>query len=160
MYKKILAPLDGSELSECSLEHVRSVATGCHVPEVVLLRVIEPIPNVYEEGQVSLGSQEWRRDVEQKNRAWAETYLSKTADDLKKDGVAAQTAVVVGRPADEILDYIERNKVDLIIMSTHGRSGVSRWVIGSVAEKVLRHSAVPVLVVSPPGCRTGRSRSQ
>ncbi len=147
MYKKILAPLDGSELSECSLEHIRSVATGCHVPEVLLLWVVEPLRQVVELGE------DWRRKAETRIQSEAENYLSKLADDLKKEGVAAEAVVVSGRPADMILDYANQNQVDLIIMSTHGRSGVSRWFLGSVAEKILRHSLIPVLTVSPPGCR-------
>lgn len=147
MYKKILAPLDGSEFSECSLEHVRAVATGCQVPEVVLLRVVEPIRQTYELGE------DWRRDAEGKGQAEAKDYLAKVADDLKKGGVAAETAVVLGQPAEAILDYAKQNQVELIIMSTHGRSGVSRWAFGSVADRVLRHSVAPVLIVAPAPCR-------
>ena len=149
MYKKILAPLDGSEFSECSLEHVRTVATGCQVPEVILLRVVEPVRETYELGE------DWRRDVEGKAQAEAKDYLAKVADDLKKGGVAAETTVVSGQPAEVILDYAKQNQVELIIMSTHGRSGVSRWAFGSVADRVLRHSAVPVLIVAPAICRVG-----
>ncbi len=147
MYKKILAPIDGSEFSECTLEHIRAIATGCHVPEVVLLMVVEPVRQAYELGE------EWRRNTEVRLQAEAKDYVSKVAANLKKDGVAAQTAVIGGRPADAILDYAAKNQVDLIIMSTHGRSGVSRWVFGSVADRVLRHSVAPVLAVSPAGCR-------
>jgi len=149
MYKKMLAPLDGSELAECTLAHTRAVAKGCRVPEVVLLRVVEPFP------QVSELSEERRRDTEQKAQATAKDYLSKVADSLKKEGIAAQTAIVSGSPDHEVLDYADKNQVDLIIMSTHGRSGPSRWAWGSVTGRVLRHSKVPVLVVSPPGYRTG-----
>ena len=149
MYKKILAPLDGSELSECSLEHVKAIVTGCRVPEVVLLRVVEPAP-----AQAYLEvSEDFRRGVEEKTLAEAGDYLSKAAANLKKEGAVAQTAVIGGRAAEEILDYASKNQVDLIVMSTHGRSGISRWVMGSVAEKIMRHSPIPVLMVSPSGCR-------
>jgi nucleotide-binding universal stress UspA family protein len=147
MYQKILAPLDGSELSECSLELIRAIATGCHIPEVVLLRVVEPVPTVPQL------SEDWRRNAEREALDSAQDYLSRLADNLKKEGVAAETIILKGRPAEEIVDYVKKNPVDLIIMSTHGRSGVSRWVFGSVAERVLRHSAVPVLLISAPGCR-------
>lgn len=90
---------------------------------------------------------------ESKLRAEATDYLLKMADNLKKDGVAAETVVVVGWPAEKIMEYSEKNKVDLIIMSTHGRSGITRFTFGSVAEKVSRHSVVPVMTVTPPGCR-------
>ncbi len=80
------------------------------------------------------------------------------AANLSKEGIAAQTVIVSGRPVDEILSYASKNQVDLIIMSTHGRAGISRWVFGSVVERVLRHSAVPVLIVPPPGRLSGESR--
>ena len=154
MYKKILAPLDGSELSECSLEHVRAVAAGCQVAEVVLLRVAEPITTMaYAET-----SADWVAEKEKENQAEVENYLSQLADDLREEGIAVQTAAIWGRPADEILGYAKNNRADLIIMSTHGRSGLSRWVFGSVTERVLRHSAVPVLITPPPGRISGESR--
>ncbi|MBT9133183.1 MAG: TRAP-T-associated universal stress protein TeaD [Firmicutes bacterium] len=147
MYKKILAPLDGSELSECSLEHVKAVATGCSVPEVILLRVTEPIVQCYEIGD------DRYRDVENKAETADREYLSQVAADLKQEGIAAETIVVRGQAAEAILDYVKNNQVDLVIMSTHGRSGVSRWFLGSVAERVVRHCGAPVLVVSPIDCR-------
>jgi len=140
MYKKILVPLDGSELAECTLNHVRAIAAGCQVPEVVLLMVMEPIPSqVYAEVP-----EDTIREAEKRNRTGAEDYLSKLAHDLKKDGIATKSVLVLGRAADEILDYVNKNQVDLIVMSTHGRSGISRWVWGSVADRVLHHSRVPV----------------
>ena len=154
MYRKMLVPLDGSELSESSLEHARAVATGLQVPEVVLLRVVEPLSSqVY----AYLGTS-FIADAEKKAKAEAEDYLAKVADTLKKEGIAAQTTTILGRPADQILDYADENQVDLIIMSTHGRSGVSRWVSGSVADRVIRHSAVPVLITPIPGHGSDESR--
>lgn len=147
MYKKILAPLDGSEFSECSLEHVKAVATGCSVPEVILLRVAEPMPQTYELGE------KWHRDIENRDEAAAREYLSQVATDLKQEGISAETIVVRGQAAEEILDYVKNNQVDLVIISTHGRSGVSRWFFGSVTDRVVRHCVAPVLVVSPTTCR-------
>jgi len=151
MYKKILAPLDGSQLAECTLAHTRAVAKGCQVPQVVLLRVIEPIPQVADIGAELSG--DWRRNAEKGAQAAAKDYLAKVADNLKKEGITAETAVVSGMPANEILDYAKKNQVDLIVMSSHGRSGITRWVLGSVADRVLRHSTAPVLLVSPASCR-------
>lgn len=147
MYKKILVPLDSSEFSECSLRHVKAIANGCGVPEVILLQVVEPIRQVYEMGE------ELTLDLERRNEAAVREYLNQVAADLKKEGIVAVTIVSRGEVSGEILDYAEKNKVDLIVMSTHGRSGVSRWLLGSVTDRVLRHSVVPVLVVSPPACR-------
>ena len=149
MYKKILAPLDMSDFSACSLEHIKAIATGCNVPEVILLTVIEPI---HQEVNYAISDQT-RRDMQKETNARAKSYLSKVANSLKKECIAAQTAIVSGRPDEKILDYATENQVDLIIMSTRGRSGVSRWAFGSIADSVLRHSTVPVLISSPPECR-------
>jgi len=143
MYKKILAPLDGSEFSECILEHAKSIALGCSTPDVVLLMVVEP-------AQLE---EDLREKVDTKNKKAAKDYLAKVADRLKKEGLAAQSTVIVGKPADAILDYAAKNKVDLIVMSTHGRSGITRWAAGSVADRVMRNSPAPVLLVAPSGCR-------
>jgi nucleotide-binding universal stress UspA family protein len=142
MYQKILAPLDGSELAERALEHIKIVTKGCRAPKVVLLQVI-PWPA----HPAHTLSDELIRSESEKAEAGAKDYLAKVADSLKGDGIAVETVIVRGGPAEEILDYAKKNKVDLIVMSTHGRSGVSRWVFGSVAERVLRHSASPVLMV-------------
>jgi len=150
MYKKILVPLDGSEFSECSLEHVRVIATGCKVPKVVLLRVLEPVPKDYRTIGISEGM---LHDADKKLMTEAEAYLTGIARNLKKECISTETTVVQGTAAEEILDYATKNKVDLIVMSTHGRSGVSRWTLGSVADRVLRHSSIPVLTASPSGCR-------
>ncbi|MCL0034691.1 universal stress protein [Dehalococcoidia bacterium] len=148
MFTKILVPLDGSELAEHILQYVRAVATGCNVSGVILLRIVEPLEAAYSE----IGA-DWRREWEERIKAEAEDYISKMADNLKKEGVAAEGVVALGRPADGILEYTKNNQVDLIVMSTHGRSGPSRWLFGSVAERVLRHSTAPVLVAAPPAFR-------
>jgi nucleotide-binding universal stress UspA family protein len=150
MYKKILAPLDGSELAECSLEHVIAVAKGCQVSGVTLLHVAEPHDRYV--GYTGL-SQESLREIQKEFQAQTREYLNQKSEQLKKKGVNAQAVIIEGKPADEILDYVNQNGVDLIIMSTHGSSGITRWAFGSVADKVTRHSPVPVLVIAPAGCR-------
>jgi nucleotide-binding universal stress UspA family protein len=151
MYQKILAPLDGSELSECSLQHVKAIAQGCQVPEVIILRVAEPIHSsdlaAYAEAGINIDV--LMRDIE----STAQAYVSKMTEVLKGYGITAKGVITTGWAADSIMKYSDENGVDLIIMSTHGRSGISRWFLGSVAEKVVRHSIVPVLIVSPPGCK-------
>jgi nucleotide-binding universal stress UspA family protein len=150
MYKKIVAPLDGSELSECSLAHVKAVAKGCQATDVILLNVEEPGDRYA--GYIEM-SQEALRKIQQESHAQNVRYLAQKATQLKKNGLNAQTVILEGRPADEILNYVNQNKADLIIMSTHGSSGLTRWAFGSVADKVIRHSPVPVLVIAPAGCR-------
>ncbi len=147
MYKRILAPLDGSEFSECLLPHLRAIALGCQVPAVVLLRVIEPLP------PLAKVTQPWLREVAEKEQAEAKDYLNKLASELKNEGIVAETVVMIGQPDEEILNFAQRNEADLIIMSTHGRSGATRWLLGGVADRVVRHSPVPVLTVAPAGCR-------
>jgi nucleotide-binding universal stress UspA family protein len=147
MYRKILVPLDGSDFSECSLSHVKAIATGCRVPEVVIMRVIEKLP---ETGWISNAEQEI---ADKSAHDHAIKYLSETAEQLKSAGLFTTIAVVDGQPAHEIMEYADKNNVDLIIISTHGSSGIARWAFGSVADKVVRHSKVPVLIASPAACR-------
>lgn len=153
MYNKILVPLDGSELSECSLEHVKQVVGG-NASEVILLRVFEPISS----NDAAAWSQAGYTitEVQNKNQVVAKDALTQAAKKLINQGISARVEVIEGRVAESILDYAEKNQVDLIIMSTHGRSGISRWTFGSVADKVARHSPIPVLLISPPGCRSGK----
>jgi nucleotide-binding universal stress UspA family protein len=155
MYQKILVPLDGSEFSECSLKHAKAIALGCKVPEVILLRVARPIPSditdvLIERVEVP---KDWLKKTEQENQAGAEKYLSNMAKKMQDEGIPARAVIVRGEPANEILNYAEKNRVDLIIMSTHGQSGLGRWWFGNVADRVVRHSTIPVLTVAPPGCR-------
>ena len=87
----------------------------------------------------------------------AEDYLAIAAEDLRKENIMIQIEILQSSAyhgvADAILDYAQNSRADLIIMSTHGRSGISRWTFGSVTDKVIRHSKVPVLTVTPEGCR-------
>lgn len=154
MYNKILVPLDGSGFSECSLEHVKAIASGCRVPETVLLRVVEPL-SAETVSVLALAGDDLLRKAEMDSQAEARDYMVKIRNSFTNDALTVEAVVVDGRPADEILDYAKNNKVDLIVMTTHGKTGISRWFFGSVAQKVLQHSAVPVLMISPPGCRTG-----
>jgi nucleotide-binding universal stress UspA family protein len=155
MYKKILVPLDGSELAECVLPHVESIAKGCGVQNVVFLRVVEPF---YMPGGGTDGGSFSAEDIKRINsetRAAAENYLSQLVSRIKYDGVNVQSKVITGKAAENIAEYATKNGVDLITIATHGRSGVSRWVWGSVADRVLRSVVIPVLVVRSPGCVPG-----
>ena len=154
MYQKVLVPLDGSKFAECVVEHVKSIATGCQVPTVVLLRVVEPLsPPANLPDRMAVDTY---LDEKEKAEDPAKNYLSEMAERLKGEGIAVETDIIDGMPADGILSYAEEKGVDLIVMSTHGRSGVSRWFFGSVANKVLGHSLIPVLIVTPRGCRISK----
>ena len=153
MYERILVPLDGSAMAECSLPHATTIAKGCGATEVVLLQVVEPLSAETVAGLAKSGGDLLRR-AELENQDKASGYLGKISESLKKEGVGTRTIVVDGNPAEEIMNYAERNGIDLIVISSHGRSGASRWLFGSVAEKVSRHSTIPVLLISAPGCRS------
>jgi len=153
MYKKILVALDGSKLAECVLPHVQTLVQGCQVRDVVFMRVVEPIkPIVSSEG--TLTPQEAER-ITESMVSEAEMYLKPLVQGSKYDGTKAAWQVKKGPVAQTLVDYATEHGVDLIVIATHGRSGVSRWVWGSVADRVLRASCVPVLMVRAPGCVPG-----
>lgn len=146
--RRILVLLDGSELSESVLPHVEAVAKqhGTALVDVVLLMVCEPmlLPSYYP----STLPLNWEDHIARSKRA-DEEYLGKIGKLLSDAGLKVQSEVLVGKPADAIVDYVSKNPVNLIVMSTHGRSGLSRWVYGSVAEKVLLGVNSPILLIRP-----------
>ena len=151
MYKKVLVPLDGSELAEHVLPHAGFIARGCGAEEVILLEVVEPF-NPPKGWDGSVMNPEEVRDIDRKAKEAAERYVQRVSDELTLEKAAVRGDVVTGKPGEAITEYAGRHAVDLIIIASHGRSGISRWLMGSVAEKVLRSSCVPVLIVRPPGC--------
>jgi len=154
MYNKILVPLDGSELAECVLPHVQSIASGCGVREVVFIRIVEPFYMTTGD-DVAGFSVTAVEQINLQRKVAAEKYLEETAERIKLDGAQSKVEVMVGLPADDIADYARKNNVDLITIATHGRSGISRWVWGSVADRILRSACAPVLMVRPKGCVPG-----
>lgn len=148
MYDTILIPLDGSTFAESALEHVRAIGKGCRAKKVILFRVVEPIVVDVKDYVTA----EHARAAEEKREADARQYLEKIAADLKKEGLSVETRQKInGEPAEGILETAREEKVDLIIMSTHGRTGFQKWIFGSVAHRVLIYSPVPVLMVAPRG---------
>lgn len=148
MYKKILVPLDGSLLSEAILPHVSELAKSCGA-EVVLMRVAPaPVTAVSYAGLNPLlpytPAPTQGRDI----FAEVEGYLQRAAFDYFPDQHV--TLQVTGGPtANNILETATSMGVDLIAMTTHGRSGVSRMVMGSVADEIVRRSHLPVLLLRP-----------
>lgn len=135
MYERILIPLDGSATAEAILPQIRRLLHW-EDAEIVLLRTI--IPAIPETDYVAPP-----QDLVQE----AKRYLAEIEKKLSDDGVRARSIMKVGNPAETILDVAAEIKASMIAMSTHGRSGVQRWIFGSVTEKVLRASPVPVFVV-------------
>ena len=143
MYKKMLVPLDMSSFAECVLDHVREIATARSIPEVDLLIVVEPVPA----SAVPYFDSVRAKEIESSAREAAAEYLSTVWQKLGLTASDVMTFVVSGRPTDAILDFIGKNGVDLVVMSSHGRSGVSKWLLGNTVERVLQHSGAPVFLV-------------
>ena len=153
MYNTILVPLDGSELAECVLPHVETLVRGSQVKKVIFARVIEPLR--HPSGDFLL-TEDQIKEIEAGRKLAAEDYLQKLPGRIKlNQGVQVQTQVLFGMAADTLADFATKGQIDLIIIATHGRSGVSRWVWGSVAGRILRSACVPVLMVRAPGCVPG-----
>ncbi len=152
MYQKILVPLDGSALAECVLPHLEAIARGCQVRNIVLARVVEPFHRPT--GDYVMDP-ELVKKFETEHRLAAEAYLKNLASKNNYAGISVKTEVLYGMPAEVLAEYASRNQVDLILIATHGRSGPSRWVWGSVADRILRSSCTPVLMVRAPGCVPG-----
>ncbi len=148
MYKRILVPLDGSGLAEKALNHAKTMATACGPAEIDLMFVSEPLATSVVEPYADEDKAYFSLS-DKKAEAWGKDYLAKIAQNLKEDGIATKGIVLKGKPAEKILDYAAKNAIDLIVMSTHGRSGFNRWAFGSVAEKVIKASTSPVLIVRP-----------
>lgn len=142
MVKHVLVPLDGSEGSEDAFEFALEEFSDART---TLLHVIDPKSS--EKIQVTEGSipfdDETREDIMKESA----TFLNEYAEKAEEHGVEATKEYKVGDPAEEIVEYAEENEVDHIVMGSHGRSGVSRVLLGSVAEDVTRRSPVPVTVV-------------
>ena len=152
MYQTILVPLDGSKLAECVLPHVETLVRGSQTKRVIFARVVEPFRQptgdyVFPEEQI--------RKAEAENKAEAEKYLGEIIARTRLDGPRTESAVLYGPVADTVAEFATKSQADVIVIATHGRSGVSRWVWGSVADRILRSSCVPVLMVRAPGCYPG-----
>ncbi len=150
MYKAILVPLDGSELSLCVLPHLESLTKDGGVERVILLGVIEPTPSNI--GADYLIDEVTATKLFENHRNEAGRWLSAVGQRLGHLPVRVSWDVMPGRAAEVIADYAAREGVDLLLMATHGRSGVGRWLMGSVAERILHASCVPILLVRPPTC--------
>jgi nucleotide-binding universal stress UspA family protein len=149
MTERILVPLDGSKVGEAALEIVKNVMTKYSSDikvEVTLLQVLTSLSHYVVAGETSVQVLYTNDELNQMKKA-ASDYLTKVAEPLAKLGAAINVKVVTGNAADEILKAAEEIHASFIGMSTHGRSGISRWALGSVTDRVLRSSPRPILVV-------------
>ena len=126
MWKKILVPLDGSELAELALPYAEELAAAFG-SEVVLLYASEPAESHY--------------------RHMHQLYMEKVAGQVRNRVKKVSPVVLPGKAAEEIIGYAEKNDVSIIIITSHGRSGILSWAAGSVASKVLHATRVPLLLI-------------
>ena len=140
MHKRILIPLDGSALAEQALPYAIAQAQRFEA-ELVLLRVLAPLPSAPLLGEVA------RSRAKASSNVLAREYLERVVASVQEHDIPVQVAITEGHPPVEIVRFAEANEVDLIVMCTRGHSGFSRWLLGSVADRVVRGASVPVLLV-------------
>lgn len=143
MYKKILVPLDGSQLAEAVLPHAEAIAKSENA-EIILLRVpMMPAAEFFSrEPTIAL-------KIHEEEQAEAEKYINEKMDDLKKDQIKVSVVTQDGPVPETILQVAEETHADMIAMSTHGRTGMQRWLMGSVADRVVHHAHIPVMLIHP-----------
>jgi nucleotide-binding universal stress UspA family protein len=128
MYKRILVPLDGSKLAGQALPHAAVYARQLG-SQIVLLKVLGPLPGP------SMAGQGIVRSAAMASAQIARDYLEGVAARLQEQGFPTQAATVEGKPYVEIIRFAEENEIDLIVVSARGYSGLSRWLLGSVADQ-------------------------
>ncbi|TFG45965.1 MAG: universal stress protein [Dehalococcoidia bacterium] len=145
LIRRILVPLDGSGIGQAAINLVASIAPTLKA-EVILIQVVEPVrymPSIDGLGAYTLPIND--AEIEEE----ATGFLNRRAEELRIKGITVSTVVKTGAPTEIVLNYAAENSIDLIAMSTHGLSGLSRWVFGSVTEKIMQYGTIPVLVVRP-----------
>jgi nucleotide-binding universal stress UspA family protein len=143
MYKKILVPLDGSPLAEAVLLHAQALAKS-EGAEIVLLRVaVTPDPNFFHRDPAE------GRQITDAIEGEALDYMETEVAKLQNEGTKVTFITRDGTIPDTILEVAEETHADVIAMSTHGRTGIQRWLMGSVAEDVVHVSHIPVMLIHP-----------
>ena len=145
MYKKILVPLDGSKTAEGVLAHAKALAFS-EGAEIILLNVAANPAREFIFDDPSIASKSVDKQIEK-----ARSYMQDIENQLKKEGYKVSSILGEGAAAEVILKLAEQENIDVITMSTHGRTGPTRWLIGSVAERVVRNSKVPVMLIRAKG---------
>ena len=152
MYERILVPLDGSKVGEAALPCVEELLTKLAPKlkvEVILFQVVSSLTHYVIAGEASVQIPYSEKEVEYIKRK-SRQYLEKIGENLKSKGATVKTKVATGNATQEIIKAADEVKADMVAMSTHGRSGLSRLTFGSITAKVLRGGNVPVLVVRAP----------
>jgi nucleotide-binding universal stress UspA family protein len=149
MYKNILVPLDGSELAETALFEAVKVAKLTNAGNLVLLSVVQ-VPSVLLAGGME-GIDITRFQQSQHDKAGK--YLSDIESKLSAEGIHIKSEIIEGAAAESIVTYSLTHTIDLIVIATHGYTGMKRLMLGSVALSVLHDSHVPVLLIRPAASR-------
>lgn len=141
-FTTVVVPLDGSELAEGALPYVEELARALSL-DILLARAVRTELPTYTEAEFSV----WDPDLTEGMTQEASTYLAGVAESLTDKGFTVRSEVVRGAPAQALLTLAQETEQNLIAMTTRGRSGLSRWLMGSVAEALVRSSGDPVLVI-------------
>ena len=151
MYKKVLVPMDGSDLAECTLSHLKALFKDGSIKEAILLNIVKiDIPWADLESGHHINLQALREQV----FASSKRYLEKVESGLSSQGIKIKKeSVESNRPAEAITEYARTNEMDLILIATHGYTGLKKLMLGSVASGVLNQSSIPVLLIRPEACR-------
>jgi nucleotide-binding universal stress UspA family protein len=149
LLRRILVPLDGSQIGEAALCYAAAMASKTGA-EMALIEVFEQVRGVGASGA------RYSIPEDESVKKSLLSYLEHVAQPIRNEGLKISTSVLFGSAAGNIVDYAEKNAFDLIALSTHGRSGLGRWVFGNVTDKILHAGDVPVLVAHStaewPGC--------
>lgn len=140
--RRILVPLDGSTLAEGALVPALRLATAFDA-EMLLFRVCEP--STYLQNGLTSGTA--AAALDEAVCTTVEEYLTEKTQEVRGQGVHVRWETQFGIAAENILDVAQKRAANLVVMSTHGRSGIGRWIMGSVADRVLRASRIPVLLI-------------
>ena len=152
MFERILVPLDGSKVGEAALAHVEQLVSKMAPEvktEVILFQVISSLAHYVIAGEASVQVPYTDKEIAQIKKK-AKDYLDKAGEGLRSKGITVKTKVATGKAAEEIVKAADELKADLVAMSTHGRSGLSRLTFGSITDKELRTGNVPILVARAP----------
>lgn len=152
MYERIIVPLDGSKVGEAALPYVEELVSKLTPKggvEVILFQVVSSLSHYVIAGEVSAQVPYTEKEMEQLKEE-VKDYLDKAGEGLRSKGATVKLEVRTGSAAEEIIKFTEEIKASLVAMSTHGRSGLSRWAFGSVTDRVLRGGNVPILMVRAP----------
>lgn len=143
MYKKILVPLDGYPLAEAALPHAKAIAKS-EGAEIILLRVPMIPTTEFFAREPSLAVK-----IHEEEQAEAVKYINMKVEELKKEHIKVTAVTQEGPVPDTILAVAKETHADMIVMSTHGRTGLQRWLMGSVADRVVHHVHIPVMLIHP-----------